>query len=46
LIQAVQHYEYHVKTKGDPDKQANVIVDPINKQALTNRMERLALQSI
>jgi hypothetical protein len=46
LIQAIQHYEYHVKTKGDPDKQANVIIDPAKKQALTNRMERLALQSI
>lgn len=46
LIQAIQHYEYHVKTKGDPDKQANTIVDPVKRQRLTRRMERLALRSI
>ena len=42
LLQAIQSHEYHTKTKGDADKQANAIIDPESKQKLTLRMEAIA----
>ena len=43
LVQAIQHYEYHVKTKNDPVKQMSVVTDPDKKQKLTLRAEELVL---
>ena len=43
LVQAIQYYEYHVKTKNDPVKQMSVVTDPDKKQKLTLRAEELVL---
>lgn len=37
MIQSIQGYEYHTKTKGDFAKQVDVVTDPANHQKLTNR---------
>jgi len=37
MIQSIQGYEYHNKTKGDFTKQVDVVTDPANHQKLTNR---------
>jgi hypothetical protein len=43
MVQSIQGWEYHDKTKGNFAKQVDVVTDPASKQAVTIRAERLAL---